>query len=68
MDSTNTASLEIPALSQEYSVAHIFTGMENHSFLSVGQLCNEGYYVTVRIDGVTIYNSTGKTILEGKDI
>jgi hypothetical protein len=33
--------------------------------LSAGQLFNEGYYVTLRIDAVTINNSTGKAILKG---
>jgi hypothetical protein len=64
IDSMHTASLDIPELSQAASMAHVFPGMANHSLLSVGQLCNEGYYVTFRIDGVTIYNSTEKTILK----
>jgi hypothetical protein len=66
MDSTHTASLEIPELSQAASIVHVFLGMANHSSLSVGQLCNEGYYVTLRIDAVIIYNSAGKPILKGK--
>jgi hypothetical protein len=40
--------------------------MANHYLLSVGQLFNEGYYVTFRIDAVTIYSSAGKSILKGK--
>jgi hypothetical protein len=39
--------------------------MENHSLLSVGQLCNKGYTVTLRIESVTIYNSQGIQILKG---
>jgi hypothetical protein len=39
--------------------------MVNHSLLSVGQLCNEGYSVTFRIDAVTIYNSQEVQILKG---
>jgi hypothetical protein len=66
IDSTHTTSLDIPELSQAASIAHVFPGMANHSLLSVGQLCNEGYYVTFRIDAVTIYKSTGKAILQGK--
>jgi hypothetical protein len=66
MDSTHTASLDIPELSQAPSIAHVFPGMENHSLLSVGQLCNEGYYVTFRIDGVALYNSPEKAILKGQ--
>jgi hypothetical protein len=53
-------------LSQTASAAHIFPGMANHSLLSGVKLCNEGYYVTFRIDGVTTYNSTGKAILKGQ--
>jgi hypothetical protein len=65
MDSTHTASLDIPELSKAASIAHVFPGMANPSFLSVGKLCNEGYYVTFRIDAVTIYSATGKSILKG---
>jgi hypothetical protein len=66
MDSTHTASLYIPELSQAAYIAHVFPGMANHSLISVGQLCNEGYYITFRIDAVTIYNSTAKPILKVK--
>jgi hypothetical protein len=66
MDSTNTAFLDIPKLSEAASVAHVFPSMANHSLLSVGQMCNEGYYVTFRIGGVTIYNSAEKSILKGQ--
>jgi hypothetical protein len=65
LDSTHTASSDIPELSEEASVAHVCPDMANHSLLSMGKLCNEGYYVTFRIDGVTIYNSTSKAILKG---
>jgi hypothetical protein len=37
--------------------------MVNHSLLSVGQLCNEGYSVTFNFDAVTIYNLHGVQIL-----
>jgi hypothetical protein len=63
---THTASLYIPKLSQTASVAHVFPGMANHSLISLGKLCNEGYYVTFRIDAVTIYSSVGKSIFKGK--
>jgi hypothetical protein len=49
MELTHTEALDIP----------------NHSLLSVGQLCNEGYTVTFRIESVTIYNSQGIQILRG---
>jgi hypothetical protein len=39
--------------------------MENNSLLLVGQLCNEGYYITFNIDGITIFNHEGKPILKG---
>jgi hypothetical protein len=39
--------------------------MVNHYLLSVGQLCNEVYYVTFRIDAGTIYSAAGKSILKG---
>jgi hypothetical protein len=66
MGSTHTSSLDIPELSEAASVARVVPDMANHSFLSVCQMCNEGYYVTFRIDGVIIYNSTGKAILKGQ--
>ena len=65
MDSSHTAALEIPELSEAASVAHVFPAMANNSLLSVGQLCNEGYYVTFKLDGVTIFNSKGHAILKG---
>jgi hypothetical protein len=66
MDSIHITSLDIPELCGSASVAHVFSDMANHSLLSVGQMCNDGYYVTFRIGGVTIYNSTGKAVLKGK--
>jgi hypothetical protein len=39
--------------------------MANHSLLSVGQLYNEGYSVTFKIDAVTIYSPLGVHILKG---
>jgi hypothetical protein len=65
MESTHTASLDIPELNKAASIAHIFPGMANHSLLSVGQLCNEGYSVTFKIDAVKIYNQLGVHILKG---
>jgi hypothetical protein len=65
MDSTHATSLDIPEFSQAASVAHVFPGMANHHLLSVVQLCNNVYYVTFKIDGVTIYNFAGKKHLEG---
>jgi hypothetical protein len=39
--------------------------MANQSLLSVGKRCNEGYYVTFKIDAVTTYNPHGVQILWG---
>jgi hypothetical protein len=46
-------------------MAHVFPGMANHSLLSVGQLCNEGYTVTFRNALVTICDSQELQILSG---
>jgi hypothetical protein len=65
MDSSHTAALDIPEISEAAYVAHVFPAMANNSLLSVGQLCNEDYYVTFKLDGVTIFNSRGHAILKG---
>jgi hypothetical protein len=65
MDSSHTAALDNSELSEAASIAHVFPAMANNSLLSVGQLCNEGYYVTFNLDGVTIFNSRGHAILKG---
>jgi hypothetical protein len=66
IDSTHKAYLDIPELSQAASVARVSPGMANHSLISVGQMCNDGYYVTFSIGGVTIYNSAETAILKEK--
>jgi hypothetical protein len=65
MDSTHTAYLDIPELSGAASVAHVLPAMANNSLISVGKLSNEGYYVTFKIDRVTIFNHEGNFILKG---
>jgi hypothetical protein len=45
MDSSHTAALDIPELSEAASVAHVFPAMANNALLSVGKIFNEGYYV-----------------------
>jgi hypothetical protein len=65
MESTHTAALDIPELNKAAAIAHFFLGMANHSLLSVGQLCNEGYTITFRIESLIIYNSQGIHILRG---
>jgi hypothetical protein len=65
MESTHTAALNIPELNKAASIAHVLPGMANHSLLSVGKLCNEGYTVTFRNKSVTICNSQELQILKG---
>jgi hypothetical protein len=65
MDSSHTAALDIPELSEAVSVARVFPAMANNSLLAVGQLCNEGYYVAFKLDGVTVFSSRGHAILKG---
>jgi hypothetical protein len=65
MESTHTSALDIQELKKAASISHVFPGMANHSLLSVGQICNEGYTVTFRIESVTIYNLQGIHILRG---
>jgi hypothetical protein len=63
MESSHTADLDIPELNAAAFKAHVFPGMANHSLLSVGQLCDEGYIVTLRQDTVTICNSDNSKLL-----
>jgi hypothetical protein len=65
MESSHTAELDIPELNAAASKAHVFPGMANHSLLSVGQLCDEGYIVTFKHASVTICNSQKSQILSG---
>jgi hypothetical protein len=62
---SHTADLDIPELNAAASKAHVFPGMANHSLLSVGQLCDEGYIVTFKQDTVTICDSGNSQILSG---
>jgi hypothetical protein len=48
MESSHTAELDIPELNAAASKAHVFPGMADHSLLSVGQLCDEGYIVAFK--------------------
>jgi hypothetical protein len=60
MKSTHTANLDIPQLSESAKAAHIFPAMDNTSLLSVGQLCDEFYFVLFSIDEVKILNEKQK--------
>jgi hypothetical protein len=65
MESSHTAELDIPELNVAASKAHVFPVMANHSLLSVGQLCDEGYIVTFKQASVTICDSDKSPILSG---
>jgi hypothetical protein len=65
MKSTHTATLDIQQLSKSAKAAHIFPAMENNSLLSVGQLCDEGYFVLFSIDEVKIVDEKQKIIMKG---
>jgi hypothetical protein len=62
-ESSHTAELDIPELNAAASKAHVFPGMANHSLLSVGQLCDEGYIVTFKNASVTVCNSQKSQIM-----
>jgi hypothetical protein len=63
MESSHTAELDITELNAAASKAHVFPVMANHSLLSVGQLCDEGYIVTFKQASVTICDSDKSQIL-----
>jgi hypothetical protein len=65
MESSQTDELNITELKAAASIAHVFPGMANHSLLSVGQLCKEGYIVTIRNASVTICDPHEFQILSG---
>jgi hypothetical protein len=65
MEYSHTDELNIPELKAAASKAHVLPGMSNHSLLSVGQLCNEGYIVTFKNASVTVCNSQEFQILSG---
>jgi hypothetical protein len=65
MESSHTAELDIPGLNAAASKAHVFPGMANHSLLSFGQLCDEGYIATFTNASVTVCNSQQSQILSG---
>jgi hypothetical protein len=62
MRSTHTATLDISQLSRSAKAAHIFPAMRNNSLLSVGQLCDEGYFVLFRRDEVEILDEKAKKL------
>jgi hypothetical protein len=65
MRSTHTATLDIPQLSKLAKAVHVFPAMENNSLLSVGKLCDEGYFVLLNTDRVTILNEKQVIIMKG---
>jgi hypothetical protein len=52
-------------LSKSAKAAHIFPAMETNSLLSVGQLCDEGYFVLFSRDEVKIMDGKQKNIMKG---
>jgi hypothetical protein len=65
MESSHTAALDILELNAAASIAHVSPGMANHSLLSIGQLCNEGYTVTFKNASVTLCDPQEFQILSG---
>jgi hypothetical protein len=65
VESSHTDELDIPELNAAASKAHVFPGMANHSLLSVGKLCDDGYIVTFKQASVTICDSRNSQILSG---
>jgi hypothetical protein len=65
MESSHTTELNIPHLNAAASIAHVFHGMANHSLLSVGHFCNEGYVVTFKDASVTVCDSQKFQIMSG---
>jgi hypothetical protein len=65
MESYHTAESDSPKLNDAASKAHVFPGMANHSLLSVGQLCDEGYIVFFKQAAVTICDPENSQILSG---
>jgi hypothetical protein len=65
MESSHTDEFDIPELNAVASKSHVLPGMANHSLLSVGKLCNEGYIVTFMQAAVTICDSGNSQILSG---
>jgi hypothetical protein len=65
MESYHTAELKIPKFNAAASKGNVFPGTANHSLLSVGQLCDEGYIVTFKRASGTICDSEKPQLLSG---
>jgi hypothetical protein len=65
LTSTHTATLNMPSLPQAARLAHILTGLAQHSLLSVGQMCDSGCSVTFTASNVTVTRGHS-TILTGE--
>jgi hypothetical protein len=67
--STHTTTLDISQLSRVssrvYKSAHVFPAMKNISILSVGKLCDKGYYVLFNTNGVKILDKKQNIIMKG---
>jgi hypothetical protein len=65
MESSHTAELDIPKLNAAASKAHVLPGMTNHSLLSVGQWCDEGYIATFKNASLPVCNYQKSQNLSG---
>jgi hypothetical protein len=65
MESLHTAELDIPEFNAAAYKAHVFPVMANHSLISVGKLCDEGYIVTFKRASVIICDSEKLPIFSG---
>jgi hypothetical protein len=54
--STHTATLNMPSLPHAARQSHILPGLDQHSLLSVGQMCDSGFSVTLKASNVTVTN------------
>jgi hypothetical protein len=63
--STHTATLNLPSLPHTARQAHILPGLDHHSLLSVGQLCDSSCAITFTANKVAVTHGV-TTILTGQ--
>jgi hypothetical protein len=64
---THTATLNIPSLPQAARLAHILTGLAQHSLLSVGKMCESGCSVTFTASNVKVTNGDSTILMGNRD-
>lgn len=64
IQSSAQTQLNIPSIPSNATLVHLFPGLQSHSLLSIGQLCNEGCEATFRNDNVRITRNN-LVLLEG---